>query len=80
VRAADLLTTEETTIREPVEDRLNLLPDPRHQFPAQLLTFQETTMRKLIVLAAFALVLAAGTATELTVQPQPAMACTTGNC
>jgi hypothetical protein len=37
-------------------------------------------MRKLIVLAAFALVLAAGTATELTVQPQPAMACTTGNC
>jgi hypothetical protein len=37
-------------------------------------------MRKLIVLAALAFVLAAGTATVLTVQPQPAMACQNGPC
>jgi hypothetical protein len=72
---------------EAIGDRLNLSPDLRHQFtlpiPAtnsrQLIT-QETTMRKLIVLAALAFVLAAGTATVLTVQPQPAMACPTSAC
>jgi hypothetical protein len=46
----------------------------------ELLTARETTMRKLIVLAATAFVLAAGTATVLTVQPQPAMACPSGTC
>jgi hypothetical protein len=47
---------------------------------AATLTAQETTMRKLIVLAATALVLAAGTATVLTVHPQPAMACPNSSC
>jgi hypothetical protein len=37
-------------------------------------------MKKIIALAALAFVLAAGTATVLTVQPQPAMACQNPNC
>jgi hypothetical protein len=37
-------------------------------------------MKKIIALAALAFVLAAGTATVLTVQPQPAMACPSGSC
>jgi hypothetical protein len=40
----------------------------------QRLLSQETTMKKLIALAALAFVLAAGTVTVLTVHPQPAMA------
>jgi hypothetical protein len=40
----------------------------------QLLSRQETTMKKLIALAALAFLLAAGTVAVLTVHPQPAMA------
>jgi hypothetical protein len=37
-------------------------------------------MKKIFALAAFALLLTAGTAVVLTVHPQPAMACPTGGC
>jgi hypothetical protein len=38
------------------------------------------SMKKLIVLAALALVFVAGTATVLTMRPSPAMACVDGGC
>jgi hypothetical protein len=37
-------------------------------------------MKKLIALAALAFLLAAGTVAVVTVHPQPALACDTGNC
>jgi hypothetical protein len=47
----------------------------------RLLTAQEIAMKKLIVALVLGFVLAAGTLTALTVQPQPAMAdCGTAAC
>jgi len=37
-------------------------------------------LKKIIVFAALAFVLAVGTVTAMTVHPQPAVACDNGNC
>jgi len=49
--------------------------------PATAAERRQTTMKKLLVLAALARVFAAGTATVLTLYPQPAVAdCAGSNC
>jgi hypothetical protein len=41
---------------------------------------KETTMKKLVTLLALTLALAAGTATMITIHPQPAVACVGNGC